>query len=227
MAAIDDDLSKCTALVVDGNPNSRAILVAQMRDLGLQTVVQSTRTVDARRRLEMQRFDFVLCEMHFADESTSGQELRHDIRNSQLLPFQTVFIMITSEANYAKVAEAAESALDGYLLKPHKASQLAERLQVARMRKLALMHIFDAIDAQQFERACDLLPSALPRAACFGCTQGGCAPSCCCACSATKRPWRCTRLPPRKPLHHGPNWASPAPTWRQVAWGRPPRRWTP
>jgi CheY-like chemotaxis protein len=156
MAAIEDDLSQCTALVVDGNPNSRAILVAQMRDLGLQTVVQSTRTVDARRRMESQRFDFVLCEMHFADESTSGQDLLDDLRNNQLLPFQTVFIMITSEANYAKVAEAAESALDGYLLKPHKASHLADRLQVARTRKLALMHIFDAIDAQQFDRASDL-----------------------------------------------------------------------
>lgn len=156
MATIEDDFSNCTALVVDGNPNSRSILVAQMRELGVRYVAQSTRTVDARKHLESQRFDFVLCEMHFADESTSGQDLLDDLRRNHLLPFHTVFIMITAEATYTKVAEAAESAMDGYLLKPHKAVHLAERLQVARVRKLSLQEIFDAIDAQEFERAAGL-----------------------------------------------------------------------
>jgi CheY-like chemotaxis protein/cytochrome c-type biogenesis protein CcmH/NrfG len=156
MDSMEDDFSNCTALVVDGNPNSRSILVAQMRELGLRYVAQSTRTVDARKHLESQRFDFVLCEMHFADESTSGQDLLDDLRRNHLLPFHTVFIMITGEATYTKVAEAAESALDGYLLKPHKAVHLVERLQVARVRKLSLQEIFDAIDAQEFERAAAL-----------------------------------------------------------------------
>ncbi len=156
MALAGSDFSNCTALVVDGNPNSRSILVAQLRDLGVRQVLQSTRTADARRHLESQRFDFVLCEMHFADESSSGQDLLDDLRRNHLLPFHTVFIMITGEATYAKVAEAAESALDGYLLKPHKAAHLAERLHVARVRKLELQDIFDAIDAQEFDRAATL-----------------------------------------------------------------------
>ena len=57
---------------------------------------------------------------------------------TQMLPFSTIFIMITGEATYATVAEAAESALDGYLLKPHKATQLQERIQTARIRKVSL-----------------------------------------------------------------------------------------
>ena len=153
MAQLSEDLSDCTALVVDGNPNSRSILVAQLRDLGLRQVLQATRTINARKQLETQQFDFVLCEMRFADESISGQDLLDDLRRNYLLPFHTVFIMITSEATYTKVAEAAESAMDGYLLKPHKASHLAERLYVARSRKRSLQAIFDAIDGQQFERA--------------------------------------------------------------------------
>ncbi len=153
MAQLSEDLSDCTALVVDGNPNSRSILVAQLRDLGLRQVLQATRTINARKQLETQQFDFVLCEMRFADESISGQDLLDDLRRNYLLPFHTVFIMITSEATYTKVAEAAESAMDGYLLKPHKASHLAERLFVARSRKRSLQAIFDAIDGQQFERA--------------------------------------------------------------------------
>jgi len=156
MEPIGEDFSNCTAMVVDGNINSRSILVTQLRDLGIRQIVQCIRTADARRRLELQEFDFVLCESQFDDERTSGQELLDDLRRNQLLPFTTVFFMVTGEATYTKVAEAAESALDGYLLKPHKATQLEERLLLARARKKSLQVIFDAINAQDFERAIDL-----------------------------------------------------------------------
>jgi cytochrome c-type biogenesis protein CcmH/NrfG len=156
MATFDDDLSRCTALVVDGNPTSRSILVAQLRDFGMGTVVQAARANDARRQLEFRPFDFVLCELHFASEACSGQDLLDDLRRNQLLPFSTIFIMIPGEATYAKVAEAAESALDGYLLKPHKAAHLGERLRQARVRKLSLQGIFSAIEAEDFETAARL-----------------------------------------------------------------------
>ena len=120
-------------MVIDGNPTSRAILVGQLRDFGVGTVVQCSRLADARRQLEYRAFDMVLCELHFGgDAHSSGQVLLDDLRRNQLLPFSTVFIMVTGEATYAKVAEAAESALDGYLLKPHSAGQLGDRLSAAR-----------------------------------------------------------------------------------------------
>ena len=156
MALIDDDISGTRALVVEGNPSMRALLVSQMRDLGVKNVMQCGRIIDARRHLENLNFDFVLCELHFADENASGQDLLNDLRRNQLLPFSTVFVMVTGEATYSKVAEAAESALDGYLLKPHKSSQLAERLQQARVRKLSLQDIFSAIEQSQFEEAAQL-----------------------------------------------------------------------
>ncbi len=156
MATHDDDFSACSALVVDGNPTSRSILVGQLRDFGVGTVVQAARAVDARRQLEFRSFDFVLCELHFADEASSGQDLLDDLRRNQLLPFSTIFIMITGEATYARVAEAAESALDGYLLKPHKAVHLGERLRQARIRKVSLQGIFSAIEAEDFEGAARL-----------------------------------------------------------------------
>jgi tetratricopeptide (TPR) repeat protein len=101
-------------------------------------------------------FDFVLCEQHFPNEIASGQDLLNDLRRNQLMPFSTVFVMITGEATYSSVAEAAESALDGYLLKPHKPSQLGERLQQARIRKVSLQEIFGAIEAGEFEHAATL-----------------------------------------------------------------------
>ena len=181
MAGLENDLGTCSALVVDGNPTSRSILISHLRDFGLPTVVQAARTADARRQLEYRTFDFVLCEQHFPGESTSGQDLLDDLRRNQLLPFSTIFIMITGEATYATVAEAAESALDGYLLKPHKAAHLGERLRQARVRKLSLQGIFPPSRKKILKKRRACAWSGLKPRASSGCTQPASAPSCYCA----------------------------------------------
>ena len=144
------------ALVVDPDPTLRSILAAQLRDLGVEQVQLCVRAVEARRLLETRSFDFILCEQRFPNEELTGQDLVDDLRRNQLLPYATVFVMITSEASYNKVAEAAESALDGYLVKPHKAAQLGERLLQARQRKLQLQDIFREIDAGNLAAAAAL-----------------------------------------------------------------------
>lgn len=149
-------LNDAKALVIDGNPLSRSIIVGQLRDAGVGTVVQCPRLADARTKLETWTFDVVICEQYFDREATTGQELLDDLRRNQLLPFYTVFVMVTSEASYSKVAEAAESALDAYLLKPHTAAGLVERIVQARDRKDALRHIFTAIDEERFDDAAQM-----------------------------------------------------------------------
>ena len=144
------------ALIVDSNATSRSILVGQLREYGVSRIVQCSRVQDARSRLEHTVFDYVLCDQFFGDSNTSGQTLLDDLRRAQLLPFSTVFFMVTAEASYAAVAEAAESALDGYLLKPFTPSALFERLSLARLRKIHLKPIFDAIEAEDFEQAAAL-----------------------------------------------------------------------
>jgi len=153
MAPALQKISECQALVIDSNLVSRGILVSQLREYGIGKVTQCHRVLEARARLELTQFDFVLCEQRFGDEGYSGQALLDDLRRAQLLPFSTVFFMVTGEASYASVAEAAESALDGYLLKPFTATALFERLHAARLRKAHLQPIFAAIEAQDFERA--------------------------------------------------------------------------
>lgn len=152
----DPEIANCRALVIDANPTSRSIQAAQLRDLGVGTVVQCGRVQDARRQLEVREFDIVLCEQDFHGANYSGQDLLNDLRRAQLLPFSTVFVMVTSEASYAAVAEAAESALDSYLLKPHTAQALSLRIQQARQRKKVLRDVFIAIEEEQFELAAQL-----------------------------------------------------------------------
>lgn len=156
MSRADHDFSSSKALIIDGHPTSRSILASQLRDLGVGTVIQCSRVADARKHLEVRTFDVVLCEQYFQDGGSSGQSLLDDLRRAQLLPFSTVFVMVTGEASYTAVAEAAESALDSYLLKPFAASSLAARLLEARKRKRILREIFTAIESGEFADAARL-----------------------------------------------------------------------
>lgn len=156
MSKLTQDFRDGTALVVDGNPVSRSIMVSQLRDLGMRQVSQASRIADARRHLEFRTFDVVVCEQHFPNDNSTGQDLLDDLRRSGLLPFATIFVMVTGEASYSKVAEAAESALDSYLLKPYTAAQLDDRLRHSRRRKVSLQAIFSAIEKQAFADAARL-----------------------------------------------------------------------
>jgi len=64
--------------------------------------------------------------------------------------------MISAEAGHAKVAEAAEAALDAYLIKPHTAEALRQRLLEARTRKRALKDVFALIDKQAYVEAAEM-----------------------------------------------------------------------
>ena len=150
------EAEECKALVIDSNPTSRSILMNMLRDIGIGQVSQTSRVTDARRELENNEFDIVLCDYHFDNSPMSGQDLLDDLRRSQLLPYATVFVMVTGECSYTKVAEAAESALDSYLIKPHAASALEERVLQARHRKKVLRSIFKAIEAGDFATAARL-----------------------------------------------------------------------
>jgi tetratricopeptide (TPR) repeat protein len=131
----------------------RRATVAQLRELGIRQVRQCRGLADARMSLEQMDFDFVLCADHIEGSELNGQALLEELRREAVLPHSTVFVLIASEATYAKVAEAAEAALDCFMLRPYKLSALAERLQVARKRKQELKTIFEALANNQHAQA--------------------------------------------------------------------------
>jgi CheY-like chemotaxis protein len=118
-----------------------------LRDCGVGNVMQVSRAQEGRRQIEQLRFDIVLCDYAFDGESMNGQDLMDDLRLAHLLPLSTVVIMISAEAGHSRVAEAAETALDAYLLKPHTAAALRGRLLQARQRKAALREIFALVES--------------------------------------------------------------------------------
>jgi CheY-like chemotaxis protein len=159
MIPLDADMARATALVIDANNASRSVLANMLREFGVAEVTQARRAQDARRLLEQQRFDIVVCDYHFEDEPVSGQDLMDDLRLAHLLPLATVVVMISTEAGHAKVAEAAEAALDAYLIKPHTAEALRQRLFDARQRKRALKDVIALIDKQAYVEAAEMCQS--------------------------------------------------------------------
>lgn len=152
-------LGTAQALVVDPVAMSRSVLTAQLKDFGLGSVVACGKMSEARKLIEARSFDVVLCEMDFQSEggsAYSGQEFLEDLRRERRMPLSTVFIMVTGERAYAKVAEAAETALDSYLLKPFTARELLDRVTQSRHRKEVLKDIFNAIDRGEYEPAARL-----------------------------------------------------------------------
>ena len=153
---LDDEVERDSALVIDSNSASRSITTQNLRTFGFGTVRQVSRLIDGRNMLESQRFNLVVCDYNFDAEAASGLQLLEELRRENMLPYSTVFVMIASEATYAQVAEAAESALDGYLIKPFSANSLGERIKEARQRKRVLSPIFEALEQREYDLAAQL-----------------------------------------------------------------------
>ena len=141
--------AKSRALIVDGHATARSILASQLRGLGVGQVLHCGNANDARKHMETLGFDVLLCE-HKLEGGTLGQALIDDLRRAGLLSLSTVVIMLSSEASYRVVAEVAESALDGFVIKPYTAGKLEDRLVGAFLRKDALREIFEAIEAERY-----------------------------------------------------------------------------
>lgn len=153
---IDRDIHKTSALVIEGNPLLRSVTATQLRDIGIGHVAQSQRIKDARLLIERDSFDVIICNREFEGQLSGGQDLLDELRRENLLPYTTVFMMVTSEAAYHHVIEAAEASLDGILVTPFTAGMLSDRLREARSRKRELADILRALDGGQLPTALSL-----------------------------------------------------------------------
>lgn len=143
---IDRDIHRARALVVENNAQRRTLAIAQLRNLGVGHVAHARRTADARRMIEQQTYDIIVCAHDFDGLADSGQDLLDELRRENQLPHGTVFIMATSRATYHQVMEGAEALLDGLLVRPYTGEELARRLLEARRRKRELADILRAMD---------------------------------------------------------------------------------
>jgi DNA-binding response OmpR family regulator len=153
---IDRDIHKARALLVEGNGLLRSVTAGQLRDIGIGHVSQAPRPRDARLMVEREPFDIIICNREFEGQPHGGQDLLDELRRENQLPHTTVFLMVTSEACYHHVIEAAEASLDGILVTPYTSGALADRLREARLRKRELADVLRALDTGKLDQALQL-----------------------------------------------------------------------
>ena len=133
------------ALIVDGHGTARQMLAAQLRAMGVSHVVQCAKAMEARQHAAAKPFEIVLCEQRLGD-GTLGQDLIDDLRQRRLITLSTIVMVMSANSSYPVVAEAAELAIDGFLIKPYSLGDLEDRLLSAFLRKDAMREIALAID---------------------------------------------------------------------------------
>ena len=133
------------ALIVDGHGTARQMLASQLRAMGASQVVQCAKALEARQHAAARPFEIVLCEQRLGD-GTLGQDLIDDLRQRRLITLSTIVMVMSANSSYPVVAEAAELAIDGFLIKPYSLGDLEDRLLSAFLRKDAMREIALAID---------------------------------------------------------------------------------
>ncbi len=153
---IDPDIASARACVIDGRAESRLEVAALLRRLGVGRIDQLARPSEARKLLAALQYDIIVCEYHFPDETMTGQELVDELRAAQQLPLSTIVILLSGEATYSKVAEAAEAALDAYLVRPYTEDALRAKLIESRQRKRLLHPILEKVEQRAYAEAAEL-----------------------------------------------------------------------
>ena len=111
------------ALIVDGHGTARQMLASQLRAMGASQVVQCAKALEARQHAAARPFEIVLCEQRLGD-GTLGQDLIDDLRQRRLITLSTIVMVMSANSSYPVVAEAAELAIDGFLIKPYSLGEV-------------------------------------------------------------------------------------------------------
>ena len=127
-----------TVLIVENQGNMQAQLRGMLGQCGITRVQAVQSAAQAARKLRETRFDIILCESNLGEQQ-DGQHFLEDIRQHQLIPLSTLFIMVTAERSHERVVSTAELAPNDYILKPFTLERLQERLERALNKREAFM----------------------------------------------------------------------------------------
>ena len=128
------DFSKKRFLVIDDLPLARDALRTVAQSVGAFMVEFATNYQDAIFRIRNNTPDIILCDYMLGD-GRSGQQLLEELRRFELLPDETIFMMVTGEQSYEQVVSAVELVPDDYIIKPFSPDKLLLRLQRITQKK--------------------------------------------------------------------------------------------
>ena len=120
-------------LVADDMPNMRRTIRNMLRHLGCtQGVIEAENGEDAWGKMQSTTVEFIIADLRMP--VMSGTELLRRVRANE--SFGNIsFLMISAEAEETMVAEAAETEVDDYIVKPFVPETLKDKITEILTRK--------------------------------------------------------------------------------------------
>ncbi len=150
------DYSKKRFLVIDDQPQARDALRTIAQTIGAFSVEFGSNYQDAIYRIRNNSPDIILCD-YMLGEGRSGQQLLEELRRFNLLPDETIFMMVTGEQSYEQVVSAVELVPDDYIIKPFSPDKLVMRLDRIMAKKNFFAAYYREKRQQEFANALAIL----------------------------------------------------------------------
>jgi CheY-like chemotaxis protein len=140
------------ALVVDEFPDMRASIRRMLRSFGVELVDLANDGGDAMARCRENQYDIIICDYSLG-RGKNGQQILEELRFTQSLKHQAIYILVTAEATRSMVFGALEYKPDDYLTKPFTPVLLQSRLNNLMLEKQFFARVYQALDESDFEAA--------------------------------------------------------------------------
>ena len=150
------DYGKKRFLVIDDQPQARDALRTIAQTIGAFAVEFASNYQDALYRIRNNSPDIILCD-YMLGEGRSGQQLLEELRRFNLLPDETIFMMVTGEQSYEQVVSAVELVPDDYIIKPFSPDKLVLRLDRIVAKKNFFAAYYREKRKQEYARALSIL----------------------------------------------------------------------
>ena len=154
---------KQRVLVIDDFDNVRKSIRAMLVKLGVETVVEATHGIQALRIMRDQRFDVILCDFNLG-KGMDGQQLLEEAREQRVVPYTTLYILITAETSREMVMGALEDEPDDYLAKPFAFDTLRQRWEKWQKRRFQLREALIAKEKGEDKKLLDACKSIAEKA---------------------------------------------------------------
>ncbi len=112
-------------LVVDDFSTMRRIIKNLLRDLGFSNTAEADDGITALPMLQTGKFDFLVTDWNMP--GMTGIDLLKTIRADDKLKTLPI-LMVTAEAKREQIIEAAQSGVNGYVVKPFTAQTLKQKI---------------------------------------------------------------------------------------------------
>ena len=140
-------------LIIDDQRSFLLLLRGVLNSMGAQSVVIAPNADVALVTCKKEHFDFIICDLHLGIDKKNGFQFLEEIRINQLVKPETVFMMVSADAERPTVFGSLEKQPDEFLIKPFSQAQLSRRLSKAYDKRQYLLSVYLQIQENNIPEA--------------------------------------------------------------------------